>query len=153
MFDWLFGGTSTDALGNVIGTSPGLIGDIGSGLAKFGSAALDGIKSVGDFAGLDGKFGYNGTWSDAATKISENGVADSVTNVVKEKAGDTTAPWLKNLGLAGTMYKDITGGINQNKATKLLQNQYNRDSARLAKADADVEAQREQSNRVWGGGL
>lgn len=79
-----------------------------------------------------------------------SGLANMTKTIKGYMPGEDT---VKMLGTGGTMYKDISSGLNQSKATKILQNQYNRDSARLAKSDADVEAQRAQSNRVWGGGL
>ena len=81
---------------------------------------------------------------------SGGGLAGMMNTVKGYMPGEDT---MKMLGVGGKMYSDISSGLNQSKATKILQDQYNRDSARLAKADADVEAQREQSNRVWGGGL
>lgn len=147
---------------------------IGGGLAKMFSAGVDlpagnivdpstlssvtqsAADTAGDTFGALGvkapAFGnlYNGSVSTYTPNTSGGGLAGMMGTIKGYMPGDDT---LKMLGTGGKMYSDIMSGINQGKAQDLLRNQYNRDTARLAKADADVERQREQSNRVWGGGL
>ena len=127
---------------------------IGGGLAKMFTPSAIAAEQVGDLMN-SGTLTFDPTsnlLSDGTVKYSMDtaGNLQSNTGLASMLPSDGT---LKMLGTGGKMYSDIMSGINQGKAQDLLRNQYNRDTARLAKADADVERQREQSNRVWGGGL
>lgn len=127
---------------------------IGGGLAKMFTPSTIAAEQVGDLMN-SGKLTFDPTsnlLSDGTVKYGMDaaGNLQSNTGLASMLPSDGT---LKMLGTGGKMYSDIMSGINQGKAQDLLRNQYNRDTARLAKADADVERQREQSNRVWGGGL
>lgn len=127
---------------------------IGGGLAKMFTPSTIAAEQVGDLMN-SGALTFDPTsnlLSDGTVKYGMDaaGNLQSNTGLASMLPSDGT---LKMLGTGGKMYSDIMSGINQGKAQDLLRNQYNRDTARLAKADADVERQREQSNRVWGGGL
>ena len=127
---------------------------IGGGLAKMFTPSAIAAEQVGDLMN-SGTLTFDPTsnlLSNGTVKYSMDtaGNLQSNTGLASMLPSDGT---LKMLGTGGKMYSDIMSGINQGKAQDLLRNQYNRDTARLAKADADVERQREQSNRVWGGGL
>jgi len=151
MFDWLLGSTSTDALGNIIGSSPGLLGSIGSGLANIGTAAWDGLKGVGDFAGFDGKFGFDGAYlseADKAAKSAQDALLTTATTAGKGLAAAAPQSFMDKLGTYGPAALGAYSQYNQSQAAGELT-----DLKKQAYNDEQVQKQKnsEAIRRAFGG--
>lgn len=96
-------------------------GQIGSGLANLGTAAWDGLKGVGDFAGFDGKFGFDGTWGSAAEQAGAMGAGAYPTDAVAQTVGQGLAatkqiPWTEQLLKYGPAALGAYSQYNQSQA-------------------------------------
>ena len=57
------------------------------GLASLGSSIWDGAKNLGDFAGLDGDFGFQGNWTNGGSMFGSNGYNLGQAGISSNKAG------------------------------------------------------------------
>jgi len=91
----------------------GFFGGLEQGLAGLGTSMWQGAKNIGDFIGLDGSLGYQGTWAAAAPGVISEAGKDAVTSMPSVFNSAPATGMLNGVPVAGAT-KLTAGALGSN---------------------------------------